>query len=190
MTTTTTTEGEEDLKWLREAVGPMTTAQETEIRQALETNAAGVHALAAEIGNDPSVRSPIAVLIFGIREGKHTATPRTSPRAKKPRITPPLDKAHTLFTGKLRDLDSTPWEESERIEFAIDYALDHCGAYGQTLMDTETQLRIELRAPRWKPDDGPIPADPAKYTPHLALMREAHRTPDEEEVLDDDEIPF
>lgn len=187
------TEEEGDLQWVRDSIGHMTYDQEQAIRTALADNAPGVHALAAEIASDPSVRSPIAVLLYGLKEGKHNAKPRTSPRAKKQRITPPLDRAHKLFTGKLRDLDATPWLEPERIEFAIDYALDHCGAYGQALMDTETQLRLELHAPRWHPTDlePDVPPDPAKYTEHQAAMREAHRSePEPEEPLDDDDIPY
>lgn len=185
MTTTPNTTEEEDLKWIREAIGHVTPAQEAILLQALTENAPGVHAIAANAAADPNVRSIVAVTTTSIKDGKHR-TQQRKPRAK-PSPQPAIERAHALFTGKMRDLAGTPWLETEQVEFAIDYALDHCGNSSPEL---ETQLRLELHAPRWKPQDGPIPADPAKYTPHLALMREAHGTPDEEEVLDDDEIPF
>lgn len=173
--TASTSAAEADLAWIREAIGDLNHDQEQTVRQALTENAPGVHRLAADAAADPKVRSIVAIVLTGIREGRHNQAPRPNPRAKKAKVTAPLDAAHKLFTGKLRDLDSTPWEEDERIEFAIDYALDHCGAYGQSVIATEAQLRNDLRVPRYAGGTEPIPNDPARNTPHVREMIEAHR---------------
>ncbi len=170
-----TQEGEEGFAWVQEAIGYVSPQQEPVIREALAENASGVHTLIAKITSDTNVRSPIAVLMHNIRDGKHRSqTPRKQAQ-KRPATH--LQRAHVYFVAKMTDLSHTPWDEDERVEFAIDYALDHCGASGTELLALDATLRSELSAPAWIPTPtAPAPPRyPAKETEHVRLMWESHR---------------
>jgi hypothetical protein len=114
--------------------------------------------------------------MHSLKERKHLAKPRASKRNIKPKIPQPLDAAHALFTAKMVDLAHTSWEETERLEFAISYALDHCGAHGVNLIGIETRLRSELHVKRWTPavDDAKPPRDVERDTDHARQMAEAY----------------
>lgn len=168
-------EEEEDFLWIQNSIGHTSYDQERIIRAALAENAVGVLALCANVAQDPNVRSPLAVLMHGLKEGKHKAQPAKK-QARRVAPRPPLERARALYTNKLRDLAGTPWTHPERTEYAIDYTLDHCGANGQTLFAVETQLRQELNKPRWD-GQGETPSDPAKYTEHAQQMRELFGPP-------------
>lgn len=113
---------EEDLHRVKDVVGPMTIAQEHILRTAIAENSAGVLALAVAIKADRNVRSRLAVLLTGIRGGKHRV-------AAAPRSLTATERARGLYDAKLAELDrvATHWSASQRHEFALDYALDHCG---------------------------------------------------------------
>lgn len=120
---------------------------------AIKEDPEGVRKIAKQ-ANRKSVDKPAALLIWMIREGKHT-------RLASPRAMTIADRSMALYAAKYEDIKmhvGDTWPERRIQEFAIDYALDQSQARGVESVAIEKHLRENLaiaRHPNPYPGGGP-----------------------------------
>ena len=124
-------------------VGAINRAQHQFVVTAIATDAQGTLDLARRIARKPGVRNRAAVLLTAISNGEHR---RSKPTNSAGTQRSPIEKARGLYDVKLAELDrcAPHWPAIQRHEFAVDYALDHCGQVGLKPSDFTTGVQLQV----------------------------------------------
>lgn len=100
--------------------------------RAITDDSDGCLALAWRIRKRNGVSNPAGVFMSCLAAGEHRHRP-TAPATPAPtEQRTPAERARGLYRVKLAELDrrASHWTHADRHEFALDYALDHCGQPG------------------------------------------------------------